>query len=75
MSGELSGKKIAILATDGFEQSELLEPKKALDAVGATTQVISPKDGEIRGWSERIDTTTRQGAGPVSRSRAVCRSG
>lgn len=46
----LGGLKVAILATDGFEQSELLEPRKALDEAGATTKVISPNDGKIRGW-------------------------
>jgi len=46
----LKGKKIAILATDGFEQVELMEPRKALDEAGATTVVVSPKDGEIKGW-------------------------
>jgi protease I len=50
MSHDLSGRKIAILATDGFEQSELTEPKRALEQAGATTQVISPKSGRIRGW-------------------------
>jgi protease I len=50
MSSELKGKKIAILATDGFEQAELVDPRKALDDAGATTVVISPKNGEIRGW-------------------------
>ena len=50
MSSNLSGKKIAILATDGFEQSELTEPRKALDQAGATTVVVSPKDGAIKGW-------------------------
>ena len=50
MSHHLSGKKIAILATDGFEQSELTEPKRALEQAGATVQVISPKSGRIRGW-------------------------
>jgi protease I len=50
MPSNLSGKKIAILATDGFEQAELTEPRKALDQAGATTVVISPKNGEIRGW-------------------------
>ncbi len=35
-------KKIAVLATDGFEQAELLEPVKALRAAGATVQVVSP---------------------------------
>jgi protease I len=51
--GALSGFRVAILATDGFEQSELLEPRRALDAVGATTEVISPKNGDIRGWSHK----------------------
>jgi len=50
MPSNLSGKKIAILATDGFEQVELTEPRKALDQAGATTVVIAPKDGEIKGW-------------------------
>jgi protease I len=46
----LSGKKIAILSTDGFEQVELTEPKKALEQAGAKTEVISPHSGEIKGW-------------------------
>jgi protease I len=51
MASNLNGKKIAILATDGFEQSELLEPRKALDEAGATTVVIAPKAGKIKGWN------------------------
>jgi protease I len=50
VSHHLSSKKIAILATDGFEQSELTEPKRALEEAGATVHVISPKSGKIRGW-------------------------
>jgi protease I len=50
MAGKLKGKKIAILATDGFEQAELAEPRKALEDAGATTEIISPKGGEIKGW-------------------------
>jgi protease I len=50
MSAKLQGKKIAILATDGFEQVELTEPKKALETAGASVDVISPKPGEIKGW-------------------------
>ena len=46
----LSGKKIAILSTDGFEQVELTEPKKALEEAGGKTEVISPHGGEIKGW-------------------------
>lgn len=50
MASNLHGKTIAILATDGFEQVELTEPRKALDEAGAKTVVISPKSGEIKGW-------------------------
>jgi protease I len=50
MSGELKGRKIAILATDGFEQVELTDPKKNVEAAGATTEVLSVKDGSIKGW-------------------------
>jgi protease I len=51
MPGRLDGQRIAILATDGFEQSELVEPRRALDAEGARTEVVSPKGGRIRGWT------------------------
>lgn len=44
----LQGKKVAILATDGVEQSELQEPRKALDDAGATTVLVSLKAGEIQ---------------------------
>lgn len=47
----LQGKKVAILVTDGFEQVELLEPRKALDDAGANTQVVSPKDSQVKGWN------------------------
>ena len=47
----LQGRKIAILVTDGFEQVELLEPRKALDQAGATTQVVSPADEKVKGWN------------------------
>jgi protease I len=46
----LDGVKVAILVTDGFEQVELIEPRKALDAAGAQTRVVSPKEGHVRGW-------------------------
>ncbi|HWG21135.1 MAG TPA: type 1 glutamine amidotransferase domain-containing protein [Terracidiphilus sp.] len=51
MASELRGKKIAFLATDGFEQAELFEPRKALDDAGAETVVIAPKAGEIKAWN------------------------
>ncbi len=49
---DLNGKRIAILATQGFEQSELLEPKKALEQAGARAEIISPGGETIRGWNE-----------------------
>jgi protease I len=52
MAHELNGRTIAILATDGFEQSELTEPKRALEEAGATVHVIAPKSGKIRGWDQ-----------------------
>lgn len=53
MAQQLSGKRIAILATDGFEQSELIQPQRALKEAGATVHVVSPKSGAIRGWKEK----------------------
>jgi protease I len=50
MNVTLRTRTIAILATHGFEQSELLEPKKALEAEGAKTEVVSLESGTIRGW-------------------------
>lgn len=53
MAVNLAGKTIAILATDGFEQVELTEPRRALDHAGAMTHVIAPKSGKIRGWKSK----------------------
>ena len=47
----LKGRKVAILATDGVEQVELVEPRKALDAAGAVTHLVSPKEGAIQGMN------------------------
>jgi protease I len=46
----IEGKRIAILATNGFEQSELEVPLEKLRAAGAEVHVVSPEAGEIRGW-------------------------
>ena len=50
MAKDLSNLKVAILVADGFEQQEMTEPRKALDEAGATTQIISPNEGEVQGW-------------------------
>jgi protease I len=46
---DVKTRKIAVLATNGFEQAELTEPVKALRAAGATVQIVSPEAGEIQG--------------------------
>jgi protease I len=51
--GKLDGRRIAIVATDGFEQSELVEPKTALEAEGAKTDVISLESRNIKGWKKK----------------------
>jgi protease I len=51
-SDKLKGKRIAILATDGFEQVELTEPQKFLKNEGADVDVISLKSGSIKGWDK-----------------------
>jgi protease I len=50
MSEQLRNKRVAALVDDGFEQTELVEPKKALEAAGAKVFVVSPKDRKVKGW-------------------------
>lgn len=66
-SGELSGTTVAILATDGFEQSELFEPKKALEEAGASVKIVSLRPGKIKAWDKKdwgksiaVDLTVRE---------------
>ena len=49
MNHDLTGQKVAILVADGFEQDELLKPQEALVDAGATTEVVSPCDSEVKG--------------------------
>ena len=53
MAAALSGKRILILATNGFEQSELEVPRDRLKAAGAQVDVVSPEEGEIKGWDQK----------------------
>jgi len=50
MNQRLDGKRVAILVENGFEQVELTEPRQALDMAGARTQIVSPVDGQVKGW-------------------------
>ncbi|HKO89219.1 MAG TPA: type 1 glutamine amidotransferase domain-containing protein [Burkholderiales bacterium] len=56
----LNGKKVAILVAEGFEQSELVEPKRALEEAGAQTAIVSPAQGQVQGWKhyDKADTFT-----------------
>jgi protease I len=47
----LNGKRVAILVAEGFEQSEMVEPRKALEQAGAETEIVSPAQGEVQGWN------------------------
>jgi protease I len=64
MAGELRGKRIAALVEHGFEQSELLEPKEALEQAGAQVDVVSPQSAHVKGWQHtdwgRTVTVDRQ---------------
>jgi protease I len=65
MAHELTGKTIAIIATDGVEQVELTEPRRAVESAGASTVLLSPSTGEIQAMNSDItpaDTFTVDGA-------------
>ena len=53
MDQKLNGKRVAILVENGFEQAELLEPRRALEQAGARTEVVSPVQGQVKGWNEQ----------------------
>ena len=57
---DLNGKRIAVLATDMFEQVELVRPRKALEDAGAETELVSLEEGEIQGFDhyDKADTFT-----------------
>jgi len=55
MAGKLSGKRIAILATDGVEEVELTQPRDAVTAEGAQVDVISLEEGELQAMNHDIE--------------------
>ena len=52
MANHLTGMRVAALVEHGFEQSELLEPRKALEAAGARVDVVSPVEGAVKAWHQ-----------------------
>jgi len=76
--GKLSGLRVAILATDA-SQSELRDPRKSLNEAGATTEVVSPNGGELRGWNHKewgqnvsVDRTLQRMRIPRTTTRCCC---
>lgn len=53
MEHDLSGKRVAILLTDGFEQVEMTRPREALESAGARTDLICPESGTVRAWDRK----------------------
>ena len=51
MAEQLKGKRVAVLVAKGFEQVELVDPRKALEAAGAIVDVVSPESSKVRGWN------------------------
>lgn len=70
MAGPLDGKRILILATHGFEQSELEKPRDQLKAKGAQVDVVSPESGEIKGWDKKDWGRPVKVDKPLSQARA-----
>jgi protease I len=50
VANELRNKRVAALVENGFEQSELVEPKKALEMAGAKVDIVSPQQNKVKGW-------------------------
>ena len=70
MAEELRGKRIAALVENGFEQSELLEPKKALEQAGAKVDIVSPQTSQVKGWQHTDWGRTVSGRRPLDQARA-----
>jgi protease I len=67
----LDGLRVAVLATDGFEQSELEKPVEALKAAGARVEVIAPKSGMIQGMEHH----EKGRSAPVDRELDAAKAG
>ena len=70
MGKKLDGRKVAILVADGFEQVELTEPRAALEAEGATTEIVSPAKGDVQGWNHDEKADAFHVDMPLERARS-----
>jgi protease I len=66
----LNGKRVAILVAEGFEQAEMVEPRKALRDAGAETQLVSPAKDEVQGWKHFDKAERFQVDVPLEQARA-----
>jgi protease I len=70
MENKLKGKKVAILVADGFEQIELTAPREALEAAGASIEIVSPADKEVQGWNHDEKADVFPVDMPLTRARS-----
>src|SRR5215470_7514715 len=70
MDNKLKGKKVAILVADGFEQIELTAPREALEASGATIEIVSPAEKEVQGWNHDEKADAFPVDMPLTRARS-----
>ncbi len=68
MKSKLNGKKIAVLVTDGFEQSEMVSPKEALEKAGAEVHIIAPSGEKVRAWDEEDWGETFRVSAPLKKA-------
>jgi protease I len=68
MTGKLDGKRIAILATDGVEQVELVRPREAVEREGATTEIVSLSEGEFQAMNGDIQPADTFAADKAAKS-------
>lgn len=68
---KLKDKKVAILMTDGFEEIEFTEPKKALEEAGATVEVIAPGGGKVKAWAKTNWGTEYDSSRSLDRANAA----
>jgi protease I len=70
MKNDLTGKRVAILVADGFEQVELEAPQKALEDAGAKTDIISPSGDEVQGWDHDQEGDSFEVDVPLNEAKA-----
>jgi protease I len=69
MAGKLSGKRIAILATDGVEEVELTQPRDAVTAEGAQVDLVSLEEGELQAMNHDIEPASTLPVDKTARRR------